>query len=162
MPPPERTPEYYSCFIIHSARDADFAERLYKDLQEVGVQCWLDSKQLRVGDRWQIEINRAIRSLDKVLLVLSVASIHSLWVKREIDVALAREERDNKTILFPLRVDDAVMRSEDEWSQRLVRSKQIGDFTNWQIADEYRRAFSRLARDLTVIAAAETESQTNA
>jgi len=106
---PERPPEAYSCFISHSATDYKFAERLYTDLQEVGVRCWLDSKQLKVGDHWRVEIDRAVRSLDKVLLVLSEASIGSGWVKREIDVALEREARSSRTILFPIRVDDSVM-----------------------------------------------------
>jgi len=54
------------------------------------------------------------------------------------------------------------MASGDEWSQRLRHEKHIGDFTNWQSGKAYHRAFSRLARDLTVVAAAESESQANA
>jgi hypothetical protein len=50
MPEPEPAPEYFTCFISHSAKDAQFAERLYRDLQEVGVRCWLDSKELKIGD----------------------------------------------------------------------------------------------------------------
>jgi hypothetical protein len=147
--------EQYSCFISYSAQDKVFAERIHNDLQEVGIRCWLDSKDLKIGDHIEIQINRAIQLTDKVLLILSDASVNSAWVRHEIDVALGKESQVNKTILFPIRIDDAVMKAGDELSTKLVRLKHIGDFTEWTIPDSYRRAFSRLVKDLTVSAAAE-------
>jgi Pentapeptide repeats (8 copies)/TIR domain len=34
--------QHYSCFISYSTKDQEFAERLYADLQNRGVRCWLD------------------------------------------------------------------------------------------------------------------------
>ena len=149
--------EQYSCFISYSAQDRVFAERIHDDLQEVGISCWLDSKDLKIGDHIAVQINRAIQLTDKVLLILSEASVNSAWVRREVDVALKKEAQGNKTILFPIRIDDAVMKAADESSTTLVRSKHIGDFTEWTVPDVYRRAFSRLVKDLTVSAAAEQD-----
>jgi Predicted nucleotide-binding protein containing TIR-like domain/TIR domain len=149
--------EQYSCFISYSAQDRVFAERIHNDLQEVGIRCWLDSKDLKIGDHIEVQINRAIQLTDKVLLILSEASVNSAWVRREIDVALKKESQGNKTILFPIRIDDAVMKAADESSTTLVRLKHIGDFTEWTVPDGYRRAFSRLVKDLTVSAAAEQD-----
>ena len=162
LPDPKASPDNLTCFISYNAEDARFAERLYRDLQEVGVRCWLDSKELKIGDRWQVEIDRALASHDKVVLVLSEASVASAWVRREVEVALDREAKTNRTILLPLRIDEAAMNADDEHVRRLVNTRQISDFSKWEGAEEYRRAFSRLARDLTVIAATETESQSNA
>ncbi len=153
----ERPVEPYSCFVSYSARDKAFAERIYHDLQEVGVRCWLDSKDLKIGDRLDIEIDRAIQVTDKVLLVLSESSIRSDWVRKEIEFALERESKAKKTILFPIRIDDAVMETNDEISRLLVQTRHIGDFTAWNDPDSYKRAFSRLVKDITVSAAAEQD-----
>ena len=32
--------QFYSCFISYSAKDQEFADRLYLDLQNKGVRCW--------------------------------------------------------------------------------------------------------------------------
>jgi len=149
--------ERYSCFISYNSHDREFAERICNDLQEVGIHCWLDSKDLRVGDHIEVQINRVIQHIDKVLLILSEASVNSEWVRREIDVALKRESQVNKTILFPIRIDDTVMNAEDKLSISLVNSKHIGDFTEWTVPEAYRRAFSRLVKDLTVSAAVEQD-----
>jgi hypothetical protein len=49
------------------------------------------------------------------------------------------------------------MKAPDSVSAALVRMKHIGDFTQWTDHDSYRRAFSRLVKDLTVSAAAEQD-----
>jgi hypothetical protein len=155
---PQAAMEQYSCFISYSAQDRAFAERIYNDLQEVGIRCWLDSKDLKIGDHIEVHVNRAIQLTDKVLLILSEASVNSAWVRREIAVALRKESEMNKTILFPIRIDDAVMMtSPNELSALLVRLKHIGDFTDWHVPESYRSAFSRLVKDLTVSAAAEQD-----
>jgi hypothetical protein len=149
--------EQYSCFISYSAQDKEFVERIYKDLRDVGIRCWLDSKDLKTGDHIDYQIDRAIQVTDKVLLVLSQASVNSRWVRLEIEGALRKEAKAKKTILFPIRIDNVVMKASDEISSSLVRTKQIGDFTNWTMPDDYRRAFSRLVKDLTVSAAVEQD-----
>ena len=62
----DRPVEYYSCFISYSWSDKDFAVRLHDDLQSVGVRCWLDAKELKIGDSLQDQIDRAIQVHDKV------------------------------------------------------------------------------------------------
>jgi len=149
--------EQNSCFISYSAQDKVFAKQIHNDLQDIGIRCWLDSKDLKIGDDIALQIERAIQLTDKVLLILSKASVNSAWVRREIDVALRKELQGKKTILFPIRIDDAVMKATDESSTTLIRLKHIGDFTEWTAPDGYRRAFSRLVKDLTVSAAAEQD-----
>jgi hypothetical protein len=39
----------YSCFISHSSKDKDFAERLHADLQNKGVRCWLAPHDMPIG-----------------------------------------------------------------------------------------------------------------
>ncbi len=140
--------EFYSCFISYSTKDQSFADRLYADLQVNGVRCWLTTDDLKIGDRFRSRIDESIRLHDKLLLVLSEASIASPSVEDEVESALERERRENRLVLFPIRIDDAVMQTEVAWSAHLRQKRHIGDFRNWKRHDAYRGGFERLLRDL--------------
>jgi hypothetical protein len=152
----ERPIEYYSCFLSYSWSDKDFAAHLHDDLQEVGVRCWLDEKEMRVGDSIVDQIDRAIQVHDKVLLVLSQASVQSSWVRIEMRNALKLEHARQKTVLFPIRLDNAVLEVSGIREINLLRHRYIVDFTEWQNPSHYQRAFSRLAKDLAISASAES------
>jgi len=94
-------------------------------------------------------IDESIRLHDKLLIVLSQASIASPWVRREVEAAFEREDRQKSIVLFPVRVDDAVMETNEAWAADIRRTRQIGDFTQWKDHDSYQKAFARLVRDLT-------------
>ena len=51
-------------------------------------------------------------------------------------------------VLFPVRIDDAVMDTDQAWASSVRRKWNIGDFTNWKDHDSYKKAFDRLLRDL--------------
>jgi hypothetical protein len=61
------------------------------------------------------------------------------------------EERERKNIvLFPVRIDDAVMQTSEAWARLLRGQRNIGDFTRWKEHDSYQKSFERLMRDLRV------------
>lgn len=99
--------QFYSCFISHSTRDKEFAERIWGDLQNKNVRCWYAPEELKIGDKFQERIEESIRLHDKLLLVLSENSVNSAWVDPEVQAAREREDRSGKLVLFPIRVDDA-------------------------------------------------------
>ena len=140
--------DFYSCFISYSSKNHDFANRLYADLQSSGVRCWFAPEDLKIGDRFQERIEESIRVYDKLLIILSEESISSRWVEREVNAAFENEEKQNKTVLFPVRLDEAVMDCDKAWAADVRRSRHIGDFTGWKDNDAYQKAFNRLLRDL--------------
>ena len=140
--------EYYSCFISYSSENRDFAERLHADLQSKNVHCWIAPHDMRIGDEILDTVDKAIHRQDKVLLVLSAASIGSGWVEREVKIALARELREKRKILFPIRIDDAVMNAEAAWASLIRENRHIGDLCQWKDHDAYQKAFERLLQDL--------------
>lgn len=140
--------EFYSAFISYSSKDEDLAKRLYADLQAKGVRCWFAPEDLKIGDKFRAEIDRAIRVHDKLLLLLSANSILSDWVEKEVETAFDRERRDKRTVLFPVRLDTTIMDAVDGWAADIRRSRHIGDFTQWKDHDAYQTAFDRLLRDL--------------
>lgn len=136
--------EYYSCFISYSSDDKDLAQRLYGDLQSAGVRCWFASEDMKIGEPILHRIDESIRMYEKLLLILSENAITSEWVDHEVQVALAKERRSSGHVLFPIRVDDAVMESEEGWAATVRDTRHIGDFTEWKDHDAYQQAFDRL------------------
>lgn len=140
--------QFYSVFISYSAKDTPFAQRLYNDLQGMGVRCWFAPEDLKIGERIRVGIDEAIRIHDKLLLVLSKHSVSSDWVEKEVETAMEQERRQKRTVLFPIRLDDAVMDIEVGWAADIRRGRNVGDFRKWKAHDVYQNAFGRLLRDL--------------
>ena len=140
--------QYYSCFISYSSKNHDFAVRLHADLQAKGVRSWFAPEDLKIGDRILDRIDREIRVYDRLMVVLSEHSIGSDWVETEVQAALEKERQRKQTVLFPIRLDNAVWDTERAWAAKLRRERNIGDFSCWKEHDAYQKAFDRLLRDL--------------
>jgi hypothetical protein len=141
---------HYSCFISYSSTDDEFAHRLHADLQDKGVRCWFAPHDMKIGAKILDTLDEAIRLRDKVLLVLSEASIASEWVEDEVTKAFDEERQRGGTVLFPVRVDDAVFETKEAWAAKLRAGRNIGDFRAWKDHDAYQRALERVLRDLRV------------
>ena len=142
--------QHYSCFISYSTKDQEFAERLHADLQNKGVRCWFAPHDLPVGAKTWDAIGKAIELHDKVLLVLSQNSVDSDWVEDEVQKAFAKERDRKQLVLFPVRIDDAVMETPEPWARKLRDQRNIGDFRYWKDHDAYKDSFERVVRDLTI------------
>ncbi|MBI4674763.1 MAG: toll/interleukin-1 receptor domain-containing protein [Chloroflexi bacterium] len=138
---------YHSCFISYATPDERFARRLHDDLQMNGVRVWFAPDDLKTGEWIEDSITDAIRTFDKLILVLSQNSIDRAWVKKEFMTALDKEKRENRLVLFPIRLDDAVFETTEQWAYD-VRKRHIGDFRNWTNPLLYQKAINRLLRDL--------------
>ncbi len=140
--------EYYSCFLSSSHKDQDIAERLCADLRSKRVRCWHALKDLKIGDHYHQRIDESIRLYDKLILILSEHAVQSAWVEREVASAREKEDYLGHEVLFPIRLDDAVMSTTKAWAADVRRRRHIGDFTQWKNDDSYQQAFERLLRDL--------------
>ena len=116
-------------------------------MQQKNIRCFFAPEDLKIGDELIDVISKSIKIYDKLLLILSKQSIESGWVEREVKTALAKELKGDKC-LFPIRIDDSVMKADKEWAEIIRNNKHIGDFTKWKNHDEYKIAFDRLLRDL--------------
>src|SRR5262249_48117298 len=140
--------EFYSCFISYSSMDAEFAAKLHADLEKNSVRCWYAPEDIKIGEQFRQKIHDAIRDYDKLLLVLSEQSVRSSWVQDEVEACFEREQRQQRQMLFPIRLDEAITRTEQAWAATIRRRWHIGDFTNWRDQASYEKAFQRLLRDL--------------
>jgi TIR domain len=143
--------DYHTCVLSYAAEDQSFAEKLHADLQSKGVSCWFAPHDLKVGDKLRTQIYDAIQKKDKLLLILSEYAVKSDWVEREVELAFERERQPPETlVLFPIRLDDAVMHTDAAWAGDIRRIRFIGDFREWRDDVTYQQALQRLLRDLHV------------
>jgi hypothetical protein len=105
---------------------------------------------MKIGDRIRSHIDQAIHLQKKLLLLLSEHSLASFWVEVEVEAALEKEQRQGGDVLFPVRLDDAVMHTSRAWAATLRRTRHIGDFTNWQDDAIYQQRFEELLLHLKV------------
>jgi hypothetical protein len=117
-------------------------------LQNKGVRCWFAPHDLPIGAKTWDTIDEAIHLRDKLLLILSQASIASEWVEDEVNKAYAEERSGKKLVLFPIRIDDAVMRTDEPWASKLRENRNIADFRRWKKPAEYQKGLDQLLRNL--------------
>ncbi len=139
--------QYYSAFIAYSSQDENFARMLYNYLQMSGVRVWFAAEDLKIGETIEDSIDQAIRVYDKLIIVLSQNSIERAWVRKEFSKAVDKEKQHGKTVLFPIRLDDSVFETSEQWAYD-IRKRHIGDFRNWTNPFLYQNAINRLLRDL--------------
>jgi uncharacterized protein YjbI with pentapeptide repeats len=149
--------EFYSLFISYSTKDQAFADRLHADLQAKGVRCWFAPHEMLGGKKVFRQIDEAIRMYDKLLLILSPASMESEWVRTEIAIARKREKEQDREVLFPIALCPFKRIKEWEYfdsdigkdSAREIREYHIPTFTKWKTdQDAYQKEFSKLLKAL--------------
>ena len=145
--------QFYSCFISYASKDHTFAQRLYADLQDSGVRCWFAPEDMKAGARIRDTIDQQIRLRQKLLIILSSASLASEWVEDEVEAALEEERTspERRTVLVPIKIDLAVEETNSAWARTIRRKRHIGDFTSWEDNDTYQKALTRLLRDLSTV-----------
>jgi hypothetical protein len=82
-----------SVFISYSRREAPFVDALLDELEDRGVQVWLDYHCLVPGVPWLDQILGGIEAAEVMLLVVSKASTASKNVELEYADALKRKKR---------------------------------------------------------------------
>src|SRR5262249_6459201 len=135
-------------FISYASEDSKFVEQLRQDLERHGMKCWVATDDLQTGQKFRQAIDDAIQKHGLVLVVLSSSSIKSSWVEKEVETAMELERRLNRTILLPIRLDEAPMTTDNAWAGDIRRMRQIADFSRWTDASSYYQALTRLVRDV--------------
>jgi len=128
-----------SLFVAHSSRDKAFARRLTRDLQAFGVKVWIDEAELLIGDSLIQKIQAAITEMKYLGAIISVHSVQSPWVQKELEVALSLELQDREVKVLPIVIDDCTI-------PPFLIGKVYADFRDPHNYDpEFRRLLLRLA-----------------
>lgn len=124
-------------FLSHATEDKPVVREIYNRLRIDGFEPWLDIKDLLPGQEWQLEIPKAVKGSDLVLVCLSKNAVTKTgYIHKEIKFALdAADERPEGTIfLIPLCLEVC------EVPPRLRKWHKV----NYYDADGYEQLFAAL------------------
>lgn len=105
-------------FISHDHDDADFAELLKLRLEKEGIESWLDTERLKIGQDWREEIDQGIENSAAVIAIMTPEARKSEYVTYEWAFAWGKGKK-----IFPL------MLKQTQLHPRL-ESLQYLNFTN--------------------------------
>jgi len=143
--------DYYSCFISYSSKDEDFCQELQSRMKREGLRVWFAPEEMKGGRKIHEQIFEAIHYHDKLILVITEASMNSNWVELEIKRARKREQTENRRVLFPIMLtsyeqiqDWELITSDGEDLAEEIRQYYIPNFSNWKDYDAFTREFDKL------------------
>ena len=91
-------------FISHASKDDEFVKKLREALEGQRLSVWVDSRNLRGGDKLAPEIDKAIEKARQVIVVFSPNTINSPWVRKELQKAqqVEGQRKDKGYSVIPL------------------------------------------------------------
>lgn len=95
-------------FLCHAHSDAAAVRDLYRRLVKDGVNAWLDKESLLPGQDWDLEIRRAVRNADIVVVCLSKQFNQAGYRQKEVRLALdtALEQPEGEIFIIPARLEE--------------------------------------------------------
>jgi formylglycine-generating enzyme required for sulfatase activity len=125
-------------FLCHTHSDKDAVKALYARLKREGVDVWLDKEKLLPGVDWELEIRKAVREADVVVVCLSKQFNQAGFRQKEVRIALdaAMEKPEGEIFIIPARLEECdTLESLRKWHwvdlfesdgyQRLIRALRI-------------------------------------
>lgn len=89
-------------FISYASDTKPLAEELTKELENQGIEPWVDFKDLHPGQQWKEELNRAIEAAQLFLILVGSESRATPWQEAEWSAALAGTWADREKRLLPI------------------------------------------------------------
>lgn len=135
MPASQTKKKKLLVFLSHASQDKPLVIELCERLRADGFDPWLDKERLLPGMNWDMEIEKALRASDAILLCFSGLSVEKEgYIQREYKRAMRyQEEKPDGTIyVIPVRLDKCDL-------PYFIRDIQFVDFP-----DDYDRLVTSL------------------
>ena len=117
-------------FISYSKLDAAFALKLAEDLENAGLDIWID-REIGGGQQWRRTIEENIQASTEMIVIVSKNSAASRWVQHESSIAYGIDKK-----LVPILIEEIGESSPFVWMDEI----QYIDFVN----DAYDIGFKEL------------------
>ena len=117
-------------FLSYAREDQTYARRLFDELKNRNIDVWFDKESLLAGQKWEIEIRKAIRASRYFIAILSSKSLTKRGVvQKEIKEALdvLDEFPESEIFIIPIRID-----SSEPSDEKLRKIQWVDMFPNWE------------------------------
>jgi len=122
-------------FISHASRDLETVKKLATELKKRGIDVWLAPEQISMGDDYAEELVNGIESCDATIMVLSIDSMKSRHVRREMEIANDLGHR-----FYPVRLLELALAQEFAYFLRTHRWVDLFDGDVQKKYDELAQA----------------------
>lgn len=78
----------FRVFLSYDHKDEKLAHPIREDLRAAGFTVWDPVAKLQPGENWALEVGKALRDSEAMVVLLSPAALGSEYVKRDIEYAL--------------------------------------------------------------------------
>lgn len=112
----------HDLFICHSSDDHPFVNWLSTELGKKGIKTWTDEGKILVGDSLIGKIEEGISKTKYFGVIISKNSVKSRWVKIELEMAFAKEFKEDRVFILPIVIEKCDM-------PLYIERKKYADFT---------------------------------
>ena len=105
-------------FISYSSKNQSDADFIKRALESNGISCWMAPGSIPSGSNYAKEIPNAIRNCRVFVLILSQSAQLSVWVPKELDLAV----NEGKTVV-PFMIEDCQIL--DEFNFYLIGAQRL-------------------------------------
>ncbi len=107
-------------FLCHAHADRGAVRALHARLTSDGVDVWFDKEKLLPGHDWELEIRKAVREADAVVVCLSRQFNQDGFRQKEVRLALdiAMEKHEDTIFIIPARLEECdTLESLKKWHE---------------------------------------------
>lgn len=108
-------------FISYSHADKEKIDLIAGHLLRKRANVWIDRWELKAGDSIINRVQEAVEGSSALLIMLSTASIESVWCKKELTAGLFRELDEKRVVVVPVLLEDCKI-------PLFLRDKMYADF----------------------------------
>ncbi len=102
----------HDVFISYSPKDREWVQNeLLPGLEKQGLRIWVDFRNIKSGDSFTAEIEQAVQTSRKILLILSPDYLNNVWTQFEQSVVYKLEISNWASRLIPVRKEKFVLPS---------------------------------------------------
>ncbi|MGH9419963.1 MAG: toll/interleukin-1 receptor domain-containing protein, partial [Thermoanaerobaculia bacterium] len=83
----------YDVFLSYSSASQPWVRKFTDALTASGISAWFDAHEILPGERWQAQIEKALRQSRVLIMVLTSESVQRPWTFFELGAALAGGKR---------------------------------------------------------------------
>ncbi len=94
------------CFISYNKADRDRARAIGANLVLAGADPWFDEWEISAGDSIPGKLDEGLASFGVFLILWSVSSSKSNWVRKELSAAVTRVIHDKSARIIPCALDE--------------------------------------------------------
>lgn len=117
-------------FISHVSTDKDLAKRLRDELKIYNVDAFVAHEDIKPSEEWQIEINKALQTMDIFISMHTNGFSESYWCQQEVGYAVARDIK-----IIPIKFKDQDPVGFIGKIQALIRGRKNAQFVAKEILD---------------------------